>query len=101
MTRKKAGAAAAGGAGQHNDASSSRLADSGFADVTEQRSVVRPDERLPHLVGFLDRWEGFTATLGGAGSRRCARSSGVQAGRKGRLLNVGDGKLITVTVPAG
>ena len=40
------------------------LAGSGFADVTEQRSVVRPDERLPHIVVFLDRWEGFTTTLG-------------------------------------
>jgi S-DNA-T family DNA segregation ATPase FtsK/SpoIIIE len=40
------------------------LAEGGFADVTEQRSVVRPDERLPHIVVLLDRWEGFTTTLG-------------------------------------
>jgi S-DNA-T family DNA segregation ATPase FtsK/SpoIIIE len=53
------------------------LANGGFADVTEQRAAVRPDDRapggtggrhpgepLPHIVVFLDRWEGFTTTLG-------------------------------------
>ncbi|HEX7163630.1 MAG TPA: FtsK/SpoIIIE domain-containing protein [Trebonia sp.] len=40
------------------------LADNGFADINEQRSTVRPDDRLPHIVVFLDRWEGFTTTLG-------------------------------------
>jgi DNA segregation ATPase FtsK/SpoIIIE, S-DNA-T family len=40
------------------------LAESGFADVAEQRAAVSPASRLPHIVVFLDRWEGFTATLG-------------------------------------
>jgi S-DNA-T family DNA segregation ATPase FtsK/SpoIIIE len=40
------------------------LAEGGFADLAEQRSAVRPEDRLPHIVVFLDRWEGFTTTLG-------------------------------------
>jgi DNA segregation ATPase FtsK/SpoIIIE, S-DNA-T family len=40
------------------------LAEDGFADVAEQRSAVSPAARLPHIVVFLDRWEGFTGTLG-------------------------------------
>src|SRR5579875_3752066 len=40
------------------------LAEGGFADITEQRAVVSPASRLPHIVVFLDRWEGFTSTLG-------------------------------------
>jgi DNA segregation ATPase FtsK/SpoIIIE, S-DNA-T family len=40
------------------------LADGGFADVSEQRAAVREADRLPHIVVFLDRWEGFTTTLG-------------------------------------
>jgi DNA segregation ATPase FtsK/SpoIIIE, S-DNA-T family len=40
------------------------LADGGFADVDEQRAAVRETERLPHIVVFLDRWEGFATTLG-------------------------------------
>jgi S-DNA-T family DNA segregation ATPase FtsK/SpoIIIE len=40
------------------------LADSGFADISEQRRVAEPADRLPHLLLLLDRWEGFLATLG-------------------------------------
>ena len=40
------------------------LAEGGFADVAEQRSAVSAASRLPHIVVFLDRWEGFTGTLG-------------------------------------
>jgi S-DNA-T family DNA segregation ATPase FtsK/SpoIIIE len=40
------------------------LAGSGFADVNEQRAAVRPADRLAHVMVFLDRWEGFTTTLG-------------------------------------
>ena len=40
------------------------LADGGHADVTEQRRTAAPEERLPHVVLLLDRWEGFTPTLG-------------------------------------
>nr|WP_239106783.1 FtsK/SpoIIIE domain-containing protein [Streptomyces rubrogriseus] len=40
------------------------LADSGFADIGEQRASVEEGERLPHIVVLLDRWEGWVPTLG-------------------------------------
>ncbi|AOW88469.1 FtsK/SpoIIIE domain-containing protein [Streptomyces olivaceus] len=40
------------------------LADAGFADIGEQRTSVAEDERLPHIVVLLDRWEGWVPTLG-------------------------------------
>jgi S-DNA-T family DNA segregation ATPase FtsK/SpoIIIE len=40
------------------------LAAAGFADIREQRAAVHPAERLPHVFVLLDRWEGFTSTLG-------------------------------------
>jgi S-DNA-T family DNA segregation ATPase FtsK/SpoIIIE len=40
------------------------LAEGGFADITEQRAATSGSGRLPHVVVLLDRWEGFTATLG-------------------------------------
>ncbi|MDO0926338.1 FtsK/SpoIIIE domain-containing protein [Streptomyces sp. TG1A-8] len=40
------------------------LADKGFADIGEQRAGVPEDERLPHVVLLLDRWEGWLPTLG-------------------------------------
>ncbi|HEX4091256.1 MAG TPA: FtsK/SpoIIIE domain-containing protein [Trebonia sp.] len=40
------------------------LADGGFGDITEQRAGSSDGERLPHVVVLLDRWEGFTTTLG-------------------------------------
>jgi len=40
------------------------LAEAGFASVVEQRAAAAPDDRLPHVVVLLDRWEGFTSTLG-------------------------------------
>ncbi|MBC2907174.1 FtsK/SpoIIIE domain-containing protein [Streptomyces cupreus] len=40
------------------------LADKGFADIGEQRAAVAQDERLPHIVVLLDRWEGWVPTLG-------------------------------------
>ena len=40
------------------------LADGGFADLSEQRAAVAVADRLPHVVVLLDRWEGFTTTLG-------------------------------------
>jgi len=40
------------------------LAEGGFADVNEQRASVAESNRLPHIFVFLDRWEGFTTTLG-------------------------------------
>ncbi|MEV0218475.1 FtsK/SpoIIIE domain-containing protein [Streptomyces sp. NPDC050704] len=40
------------------------LSDKGFADIGEQRASVAEDERLPHIVVLLDRWEGWLPTLG-------------------------------------
>ena len=40
------------------------LAAAGFADIREQRAAVPQAERLPHVFVLLDRWEGFTSTLG-------------------------------------
>ncbi|MEV0111963.1 FtsK/SpoIIIE domain-containing protein [Streptomyces sp. NPDC050844] len=40
------------------------LADKGYADIGEQRAAEPEDNRLPHLVVLLDRWEGWLPTLG-------------------------------------
>ncbi|MFJ8793267.1 FtsK/SpoIIIE domain-containing protein [Streptomyces sp. NPDC102462] len=40
------------------------LADKGFADIGEQRAAAPEDQRLPHIVVLLDRWEGWVPTLG-------------------------------------
>ncbi|MGH3871883.1 MAG: FtsK/SpoIIIE domain-containing protein [Pseudonocardiaceae bacterium] len=40
------------------------LGERGFADVDEQRAAVAPQQRLPHLVVLIDRWESFTISLG-------------------------------------
>ena len=40
------------------------LAGSGHADIGEQRASALPGEALPHVLVLLDRWEGFTSTLG-------------------------------------
>ncbi|MFL4906254.1 FtsK/SpoIIIE domain-containing protein [Streptomyces sp. MMS24-I2-30] len=40
------------------------LADKGFADIGEQRAAEPAEERLPHIVVLLDRWEGWVPTLG-------------------------------------
>jgi S-DNA-T family DNA segregation ATPase FtsK/SpoIIIE len=40
------------------------FAEQGFADIGEQRAAVAEAERLPHIVVFLDRWEGWLPTLG-------------------------------------
>ncbi len=41
-----------------------QLGNGGFADITEQRGSSEPAGRLPHLVLMIDRWEGWTTTLG-------------------------------------
>ena len=43
------------------------LAAGGFAGITEQRAAAPPGQRLPHILVLLDRWEGFTTTLGETG----------------------------------
>ncbi len=40
------------------------LAEAGYADVDEQRRAAATPDRLPHVVLMIDRWEGFTTTLG-------------------------------------
>lgn len=40
------------------------LAEKGFADIGEQRAASAAEERLPHIVVLLDRWEGWVPTLG-------------------------------------
>jgi S-DNA-T family DNA segregation ATPase FtsK/SpoIIIE len=40
------------------------LAEGGFADISEQRAAAPAGQQLPHIVILLDRWEGFTTTLG-------------------------------------
>ncbi len=40
------------------------LAAAGFASIQEQRAAAPQAERLPHIFVLLDRWEGFTTTLG-------------------------------------
>ncbi len=35
----------------------------GFADIDEQRNSATNDEKLPYVVLFLDRWEGFMSDL--------------------------------------
>lgn len=39
------------------------LADGGYASITEQREAAADDARLPHIVFFIDRWEGFISSL--------------------------------------
>jgi S-DNA-T family DNA segregation ATPase FtsK/SpoIIIE len=40
------------------------IGEDGFTNISEQRAAAPADERLPHLVVILDRWEGFVASLG-------------------------------------
>jgi DNA segregation ATPase FtsK/SpoIIIE, S-DNA-T family len=42
------------------------LAEGGFADIGEQRAAARAGQgqQLPHILVLLDRWEGFTSSLG-------------------------------------
>jgi S-DNA-T family DNA segregation ATPase FtsK/SpoIIIE len=40
------------------------LARLGVTDIGEQLAVSPADDRLPHIVVLLDRWEGFASTLG-------------------------------------
>jgi S-DNA-T family DNA segregation ATPase FtsK/SpoIIIE len=43
------------------------LAEGGYAGLGEQRAAAGPGDRLPHIIVLLDRWEGFTSTLGETG----------------------------------
>jgi S-DNA-T family DNA segregation ATPase FtsK/SpoIIIE len=75
------------------------LADGGFADVGEQRAAAASaDERLPHILILLDRWEGFTAALGEVDGGRLTETvtrilaEGASAGL--HLVMTGDRSLI-------
>ena len=49
---------------QENTDRQEKLAAQGFASIVEQRLSVPADQRMPHIVVFLDRWDGFLASLG-------------------------------------
>ncbi|WSY19066.1 FtsK/SpoIIIE domain-containing protein (plasmid) [Embleya sp. NBC_00896] len=75
------------------------LGEHGHTDIGEQRAAVPADERLPHLVLFLDRWEGFTATLGAVNNGEIADTV-LQMIREGASVGVhlivsGDRTLLT------
>jgi S-DNA-T family DNA segregation ATPase FtsK/SpoIIIE len=80
------------------------LAAAGFADIREQRAAVPPQERLPHVFVLLDRWEGFTSTLGeleaGSLTEVLTRllSEGASAGM--HLVMTGDRSLLTGRISA-
>jgi DNA segregation ATPase FtsK/SpoIIIE, S-DNA-T family len=80
------------------------LADGGFADITEQRSAAGPDERLPHIMVFLDRWEGFTTTLGEVDAGRLTdavtRILGEGASAGVHLVMTGDRSLLAGRISA-
>jgi S-DNA-T family DNA segregation ATPase FtsK/SpoIIIE len=40
------------------------LAAGALADISEQRAAAAPEERLPHIVVLLDRWDGWMTSLG-------------------------------------
>ena len=44
------------------------LAVGGYGDIAEQRVAAADGKRLPHIIVLLDRWEGFTSTLGEIGN---------------------------------
>ncbi|MEG8037680.1 FtsK/SpoIIIE domain-containing protein [Sphingomonas sp. LR61] len=40
------------------------IAAASASDITEQRLLAEPGERLPHVLVLVDRWENFTTSLG-------------------------------------
>jgi S-DNA-T family DNA segregation ATPase FtsK/SpoIIIE len=75
------------------------LAAGGFADCTEQRAAAAPQDRLPHILVLLDRWEGFLSSLGEVGSGDLTDevykllSEGASAGV--HLIITGDQRLVS------
>jgi S-DNA-T family DNA segregation ATPase FtsK/SpoIIIE len=80
------------------------LAADGFAGITEQRAAAPADQRLPHILVLLDRWEGFTTTLGEAGGGTLTDvitrilSEGASAGV--HLIMTGDRSLLAGRIAA-
>ncbi|MBO0774225.1 MAG: AAA family ATPase, partial [Actinobacteria bacterium] len=75
------------------------LAAGGFADCTEQRAANAAQDRLPHIVVLLDRWEGFLTSLGDIGTGELTEqiykllSEGASAGV--HLIITGDQRLVS------
>ena len=65
------------------------LAAGGFAGITEQRATVPAGGRRPHVLVLLDRWEGFTTTLGEAGDGTLAGVGGDELTGLGPDLSAG------------
>ena len=80
------------------------LAADGFAGITEQRAAAPAGQRLPHILVLLDRWEGFTTTLGEAGGGTLTDvitrilSEGASAGV--HLIMTGDRSLLAGRIAA-
>jgi S-DNA-T family DNA segregation ATPase FtsK/SpoIIIE len=80
------------------------LAAAGFAGIREQRAAAPGPQRLPHVFVLLDRWEGFTGTLGelesGTLTEAITRllSEGASAGM--HLLMTGDRTLLAGRIAA-
>ena len=80
------------------------LAEGGFADLAEQRAAAAPADRLPHIIVLLDRWEGFTTTLGETGGGTLTDvitgilSEGASAGI--HLIMTGDRSLLAGRIAA-
>ena len=80
------------------------LAAGGFAGITEQRAAAPPGDRLAHVIVLLDRWEGFTTTLGETGGGTLTDvitrilSEGASAGI--HLVMTGDRSLLAGRVAA-
>jgi DNA segregation ATPase FtsK/SpoIIIE, S-DNA-T family len=76
------------------------LAEGGFAGITEQRAAAGPGDGLPHIMVMLDRWEGFTTTLGedggGALTDVITRILGEGASAGMHLIMTGDRSLLGV-----
>ena len=75
------------------------LAAGGFADCNEQRAAAAPQDRLPHIMVLIDRWEGFLTSLGEIGTGDLTElvhkllSEGASAGI--HLVITGDQRLIS------
>ena len=80
------------------------LAAAGFADIGEQRAAAPPVGRMPHLFVLLDRWEGFTGSLGQLEAGRLTEvvtrllSEGASAGL--HLVMTGDRTLLVGRISA-
>jgi S-DNA-T family DNA segregation ATPase FtsK/SpoIIIE len=84
------------------------LAEGGFADIREQRDAAAsgagPGPELPHILVLLDRWEGFTTSLGevagGGLSDTITKILGEGASVGVHLVMTGDRSLIAGRIAA-